>query len=69
MYQLQGPEDVLKMGIEEYNKECRGIVMRYSGEWVVSMEYIWTYNTVWDIYISFDILFVMKDYIGKSFFS
>ena len=32
---LQGPEDVLKMGIDNYNKECRSIVMRYSGEWEV----------------------------------
>lgn len=33
---IKGPEDVAKMGIEAYNKECRGIVMRYSKEWEVS---------------------------------
>uniref|UniRef100_A0A8B9HXY6 isoleucine--tRNA ligase n=1 Tax=Astyanax mexicanus TaxID=7994 RepID=A0A8B9HXY6_ASTMX len=30
---IKGPEDVAKMGIEEYNKQCRSIVMRYSREW------------------------------------
>ena len=33
----QGPEDVMKMGIENYNAECRKIVMRYSEEWEVSV--------------------------------
>ncbi|XP_032893153.1 isoleucine--tRNA ligase, cytoplasmic [Amblyraja radiata] len=30
---IKGPEDVAKMGIAEYNRHCRSIVMRYSGEW------------------------------------
>ncbi|XP_003739104.1 isoleucine--tRNA ligase, cytoplasmic [Galendromus occidentalis] len=30
---VKGPEDVAKLGIENYNKECRKIVMRYSEEW------------------------------------
>jgi len=30
---ITGPEDVMRMGIEAYNKECRSIVMKYSGEW------------------------------------
>ncbi|XP_059572023.1 isoleucine--tRNA ligase, cytoplasmic isoform X1 [Alligator mississippiensis] len=30
---IKGPEDVAKMGIAEYNSQCRGIVMRYSKEW------------------------------------
>ncbi|XP_008942871.1 PREDICTED: isoleucine--tRNA ligase, cytoplasmic-like, partial [Merops nubicus] len=30
---IKGPEDVVKMGIKEYNHQCRGIVMRYSKEW------------------------------------
>ncbi|XP_078517523.1 isoleucine--tRNA ligase, cytoplasmic [Lissotriton helveticus] len=34
---IKGPEDVAKMGIAEYNKQCRGIVMRYSQEWEVSV--------------------------------
>ncbi|KAJ8259862.1 hypothetical protein GJAV_G00174320 [Gymnothorax javanicus] len=34
---IKGPEDVAKMGIAEYNKQCRGIVMRYSHEWEVSV--------------------------------
>uniref|UniRef100_A0A8C9Z511 Isoleucine--tRNA ligase, cytoplasmic n=1 Tax=Sander lucioperca TaxID=283035 RepID=A0A8C9Z511_SANLU len=32
---IKGPEDVAKMGIAEYNKQCRNIVMRYSTEWEV----------------------------------
>lgn len=34
---IKGPEDVAKMGIAEYNKQCRGIVMRYSNEWEVKI--------------------------------
>ncbi|XP_066474326.1 isoleucine--tRNA ligase, cytoplasmic [Tiliqua scincoides] len=34
---IKGPEDVAKMGIAEYNKNCRGIVMRYSKEWQASV--------------------------------
>ncbi|XP_066224460.1 isoleucine--tRNA ligase, cytoplasmic [Saccopteryx leptura] len=30
---IRGPEDVAKMGIMEYNNQCRAIVMRYSTEW------------------------------------
>ncbi|XP_020662256.2 isoleucine--tRNA ligase, cytoplasmic [Pogona vitticeps] len=34
---IKGPEDVAKMGIAEYNNNCRGIVMRYSQEWKTSV--------------------------------
>uniref|UniRef100_A0A8D8XG24 Isoleucine--tRNA ligase, cytoplasmic n=3 Tax=Cacopsylla melanoneura TaxID=428564 RepID=A0A8D8XG24_9HEMI len=30
---IKGPDDVAKMGIAQYNLECRKIVMRYSSEW------------------------------------
>ena len=30
---IKGPEDVLKMGIANYNAECRKIVMRYASDW------------------------------------
>jgi len=30
---LKGKDDYIKMGIANYNKECRSIVMRYSKEW------------------------------------
>ncbi|KAJ8675218.1 hypothetical protein QAD02_011004 [Eretmocerus hayati] len=30
---IKGPDDVMKMGIANYNKECRNIVMRYATEW------------------------------------
>merc|ERR1712071_134012 len=34
---IKGPEDVMKMGIDKYNAECRKIVMRYSQEWEKSV--------------------------------
>lgn len=30
---IKGPDDVMKIGIAKYNKECRAIVMRYANEW------------------------------------
>ncbi|KAK9804719.1 hypothetical protein WJX72_001779 [[Myrmecia] bisecta] len=30
---IKGRQDVLDMGIDKYNEECRAIVMRYSQEW------------------------------------
>ncbi|KAL3138515.1 hypothetical protein ABBQ32_006299 [Trebouxia sp. C0010 RCD-2024] len=33
-------DDVLKMGIDKYNEECRSIVMRYSKEWQKTVERI-----------------------------
>uniref|UniRef100_A0A3Q3MEY7 isoleucine--tRNA ligase n=1 Tax=Mastacembelus armatus TaxID=205130 RepID=A0A3Q3MEY7_9TELE len=35
---IKGPDDVAKMGIAEYNKQCRNIVMRYSQEWETSVK-------------------------------
>ena len=34
---ISGKDDVLKLGIDKYNEECRGIVMRYSKEWESSV--------------------------------
>lgn len=33
-------DDVLKLGIDVYNETCRGIVMRYSKEWEVTVKRI-----------------------------
>ncbi|KAJ3008171.1 isoleucine--tRNA ligase [Thoreauomyces humboldtii] len=30
---IKGPADVMAMGIDKYNAECRAIVMKYSAEW------------------------------------
>ncbi|KAH6914366.1 isoleucine-tRNA ligase [Coprinopsis sp. MPI-PUGE-AT-0042] len=35
---ITGKEDVMKMGIDKYNAECRSIVMRYSSEWRNTVE-------------------------------
>ncbi|GMM36014.1 isoleucine--tRNA ligase [Saccharomycopsis crataegensis] len=32
-FNIKGKADVMEMGIENYNKECRAIVMRYANEW------------------------------------
>ncbi|PAV64251.1 hypothetical protein WR25_13290 [Diploscapter pachys] len=34
---INGPADILAMGIDKYNDECRKIVMRYSKEWEESV--------------------------------
>ncbi|KAM4722099.1 isoleucine--tRNA ligase, cytoplasmic [Rhinophrynus dorsalis] len=62
---IKGPEDVAKMGISEYNKQCRGIVMRYSQDWEISVTrlgrwidfkhdyktlYPWFMETVWWVF-------------------
>ncbi|KAM4613485.1 isoleucine--tRNA ligase, cytoplasmic [Polymixia lowei] len=62
---IKGPEDVAKMGIAEYNKQCRNIVMRYSTEWEISVRrmgrwidfkndyktlYPWFMETVWWVF-------------------
>ncbi|KIY74434.1 hypothetical protein CYLTODRAFT_385307 [Cylindrobasidium torrendii FP15055 ss-10] len=35
---ITGKADVMKIGIEKYNQECRSIVMRYSSEWRSTVE-------------------------------
>ncbi|XP_050978525.1 isoleucine--tRNA ligase, cytoplasmic [Labeo rohita] len=62
---IKGPEDVAKMGIAEYNKQCRNIVMRYANEWETSVRrmgrwidfkndyktlYPWFMETVWWVF-------------------
>jgi isoleucyl-tRNA synthetase len=35
---ISAKEDILKFGIDKYNEECRGIVMRFSKEWETSVK-------------------------------
>lgn len=35
---ITGKDDVMKMGIDKYNAECRAIVMRYASEWRKTVE-------------------------------
>ncbi|GAO48636.1 hypothetical protein SAICODRAFT_59029 [Saitoella complicata NRRL Y-17804] len=37
---ITGKDDVMKMGIDKYNAECRAIVMRYADEWKHTIERI-----------------------------
>lgn len=34
---IKSPDDVMKIGIDKYNAECRKIVTRYVNEWEVIM--------------------------------
>ena len=34
---IKTPEQVLEMGIDKYNEECRAIVMRYAKEWEITV--------------------------------
>jgi isoleucyl-tRNA synthetase len=36
--EIKTRDDVLAMGIDKYNEECRSIVMRYSKEWEVTVK-------------------------------
>ncbi|XP_058844486.1 isoleucine--tRNA ligase, cytoplasmic-like [Acipenser ruthenus] len=62
---IKGPEDVAKMGIAEYNRQCRSIVMRYANEWESTVTrlgrwidfkndyktlYPWFMETVWWVF-------------------
>ncbi|MBN3308685.1 SYIC protein, partial [Amia calva] len=62
---IKGPEDVAKMGIAEYNRQCRSIVMRYSNDWELTIKrmgrwidfkndyktlYPWFMETVWWVF-------------------
>uniref|UniRef100_A0A674E9I6 Isoleucine--tRNA ligase, cytoplasmic n=1 Tax=Salmo trutta TaxID=8032 RepID=A0A674E9I6_SALTR len=62
---IKGPDDVAKMGIAEYNRQCRMIVMRYANEWENSVTrmgrwidfkndyktlYPWFMETVWWVF-------------------
>lgn len=46
MLGVKGPHDVLKLGIDKYNAECRSIVMRYSAEWEVCMLLFHLYHLI-----------------------
>ncbi|ORX93800.1 isoleucyl-tRNA synthetase [Basidiobolus meristosporus CBS 931.73] len=35
---IKGKDDVMAMGIDKYNEECRSIVMRYASEWRETIE-------------------------------
>uniref|UniRef100_A0A915PQN9 Isoleucine--tRNA ligase, cytoplasmic n=1 Tax=Setaria digitata TaxID=48799 RepID=A0A915PQN9_9BILA len=65
MLGVKGPQDVLKLGIDKYNAECRSIVMRYASEWENTVErmgrwidfrndyktlYPWFMESVWWIF-------------------
>lgn len=69
---LHGPDDVEKMGIAAYNKECRTIVMRYAKEWedIVTRVGRWIdfkndYKTMYPWYME-SIWWVFKELYNKG---
>uniref|UniRef100_A0A0C9QTI3 Isoleucine--tRNA ligase, cytoplasmic n=1 Tax=Fopius arisanus TaxID=64838 RepID=A0A0C9QTI3_9HYME len=69
---IKGPDDVQKMGIENYNKECRKIVMRYAGEWekIITRVGRWIdfkndYKTLYPWYME-SIWWVFKELFNKG---
>lgn len=51
-------DEVVKMGIDKYNKECRAIVMKYSGEWKVVVERMGRWVSFEDGYRTMDLSFM-----------
>lgn len=71
-FNIRGPEDVAKMGIAAYNKECCNIVMRYAKEWeeIVSRVGRWIdfkndYKTMYPWYME-SIWWVFKELYNKG---
>ncbi|XP_054003576.1 isoleucine--tRNA ligase, cytoplasmic [Hylaeus anthracinus] len=69
---IKGPDDVAKIGIANYNKECRKIVMRYATEWetVVSRIGRWIdfkndYKTLYPWYME-SIWWIFKELYNKG---
>ncbi|ERT00896.1 hypothetical protein HMPREF1624_02130 [Sporothrix schenckii ATCC 58251] len=55
---VSGREAVLKMGIEQYNAECRAIVMTYAEEWQQVIERLGRWIDFEDDYKSMDVTFM-----------
>lgn len=69
---IKGPDDVAKMGIANYNNECRKIVMRYATEWerIVGRIGRWIdfkndYKTLYPTYME-TIWWVFKELFNKG---
>ncbi|KOC69966.1 Isoleucine--tRNA ligase, cytoplasmic [Habropoda laboriosa] len=69
---IKGPDDVAKMGIANYNKECRNIVMKYATEWEIIVSRIgrWIdfkndYKTLYPWYME-SIWWIFKELYNKG---
>ncbi|ANQ09717.1 Isoleucine--tRNA ligase [Plasmodium coatneyi] len=71
-------EDILKMGIDVYNEKCRSIVLKYSNEWVKTVERIGRWIDFKNDYKTMDTTFMesvwwvfselyKRNYVYKSF--
>ncbi|CRH01746.1 isoleucine--tRNA ligase, putative [Plasmodium relictum] len=71
-------EDIMKMGIDVYNEKCRNIVLKYSNEWVYTVERIGRWIDFSNDYKTMDKTFMesvwwvfselyKRNYIYKSF--
>ncbi|KAK3943428.1 isoleucyl-tRNA synthetase [Diplogelasinospora grovesii] len=57
-FHISSRENVLEMGIERYNAECRAIVMKYSGEWRQVIERLGRWIDFDNDYKSMDVTFM-----------
>lgn len=55
---ISSRDEVLEMGIDKYNRECRGIVMKYSSEWEVVVERLGRWISFRDGYKTMDLTFM-----------
>ncbi|GAB67732.1 isoleucyl-tRNA synthetase [Plasmodium cynomolgi strain B] len=71
-------EDIFKMGIDVYNEKCRSIVLKYSNEWVKTVERIGRWIDFKNDYKTMDVTFMetvwwvfsqlyKRNYVYKSF--
>ncbi|XP_054711210.1 isoleucine--tRNA ligase, cytoplasmic-like [Uloborus diversus] len=70
---IKGPSDVEKLGIEQYNNECRKIVMRYAKQWeeIVGRMGRWIdfendYKTLYPSFME-SVWYVFKQLYNKGF--
>lgn len=55
---IKGPDDVNKMGIGNYNAECRKIVMRYADDWerIIARMGRWIGNDLYSSFIAYSVM-------------
>ncbi|KTW26416.1 isoleucine-tRNA ligase [Pneumocystis carinii B80] len=66
---INGKEDIMAIGIEKYNSECRAIVMRYSEQWREKIERLGRWIEFDNDYKTLDTLFMQSVwYIFKKLY-
>lgn len=61
-FKITGKQAVMEMGLDVYNKECRAIVMRYSGEWRTTIERLGRWIDFDNDYKTMDMTFMESEW-------